>query len=114
MTDNNYRYRNQKVFNDIEAILEKVMHGDVTVDFTLHNKRIVKVKIQGMKTNKYSKSMNGSLDKQNEQACQDIVSRIGTSIDRRESVQLLFQVQLQDGVVQQNQWETKTEIQYDK
>ena len=114
MTDDNYRIRNQKVFNDIEAILEKIVNGEVEVRVILHNKRIVRIVVQGSKVSRYSKSTNGSIEAQNTQACQDVVKRIGTSIDRKETSTLQFHVELKSGVVHQNTWETKTEIHYDK
>lgn len=114
ITDDNYRIRNQKVFNDLEAILEKIVNGEVAVNIVLHNKRIVRIVVQGSKVSKYSKSANGSFEAQNTQACQDVVKRIGTSIERKESSLLQFQVELKSGVIQQNKWETKTELHYDK
>lgn len=59
VTENNYRVRNQKVFNEIEALFEKIQMGNVRIDFNIYEKRITKIKVYG--SEEYRFNEQGSL-----------------------------------------------------
>ncbi len=52
---NNYKVRNQQVFNEVEALFEKIQYGVVRIDFSLHNTRITKIDVYGSKKVKFDK-----------------------------------------------------------
>lgn len=49
-SNQNYKIRNQQVFDYVEAIIEKTIYGTVRVDFEIHNKRITSIVVYGKKS----------------------------------------------------------------
>ncbi len=48
-----YKFRNPKVFYSLEALFEKIGHGEVNVKFVLYNKRITSITVYGKQSYKF-------------------------------------------------------------
>lgn len=56
--DHNYKEQNRQVYEDMEALFEKIVWGKVTIEFDIHNKRITNIKIHGKESRKYNKQQS--------------------------------------------------------
>ena len=58
--ENNYKGRNPQVFRDLEAIIEKLVKGELKVKFYVFNKRITKVELYGKRHERYNRQSDTS------------------------------------------------------
>ena len=98
--------RNKKAIEAQEALIEKFMFGQLDVSVEFHNKKIVKQTFFGKERRRYGKANQ-------DDALKDILKRLKQSMDRKETTELVFQVNVRNGVPEQVLWLTQHTINYD-
>jgi|688.fasta_scaffold02962_33 hypothetical protein len=101
-----YTRQNKRAIDAQEAIIEKLGYGVLNVEVEFHNKRVVKQTFYGKERKKYNKENY-------EDALKDMLKRVKQSMDRKESTEIVFQVNIRQGRPEQVLWLSNHTINYD-
>lgn len=85
--------QNEKVINELEALIEKLGYGILDTTFEIHNKRVTNLVVFGKKRLKYNKN--------NLLAVQDLANRIHKAGEKKETTRLTITVDVRNGFVEE-------------
>ncbi|MGE5445185.1 MAG: hypothetical protein ACM3SR_11395 [Ignavibacteriales bacterium] len=99
--------RNDKVFNEVKALIDRLAYGSLDVTFDIHGKRTTELTVYGKKRNVYSRENQI-------QAYEDIIKRIKQAGDNKENSKLTFVVEIKKGQIQDVTWLSQLRRNYEE
>lgn len=93
-----YAQQNAKFLLELEALFEKIGHGQIDLSLDIYNKRITASTYYGKKRLAYNKD--------NKKAVGDIIERLLKSSNEKKTEALTFVVTVRNGYIQQTVWQS--------
>jgi hypothetical protein len=102
-----YVARNERVFTELEAVIERLAYGKLDISMDINNRRITKLTIFGQKRDVYNKGGEDEL-------VREIGKRLKSSLDSKEDTTLSFTIKTRNGSPEEALWLSELTRNYDR